>query len=68
MDEQLGELRVNGSGSWKIVSGELEYTAGSNKGRSKLTIAKDILTLTPDPVVTMPGGKASAVTTYKKGM
>ncbi len=67
MDGPFGGVSVNGSGSWKIVSDELDYTAGDNKGRSKLTIGKGILTLTPDPVVSMPGGKTSAVTTYKKG-
>lgn len=58
--------RVNGSGTWEIVSGALDYTAGSNKGTSKLTIKNGTLTLTPDPVI-MPGGKTPAETTYKRG-
>ena len=66
MTGQFGGVRVNGSGSWKIVSDALEYTAGDNKGSSKPTIKNGILTLSPDPVVT-PGGKTPVVTTYRRG-
>ena len=68
MNEKFGGMKLSGSGSWKIIANELEYAAGSNKGRSKLRIDNGVLILTPDPVVTMPGGKFPAVTTYKKGV
>jgi hypothetical protein len=66
MTERFGGMRLSGSGTWKIVSGELEYTAGENKGRSNVMIKNGVLTLSPDPVV-MPDGKTPAVTTYKRG-
>jgi hypothetical protein len=65
MTERFGGMQLSGSGSWKISSGSLEYTAGNNKGRSIPTIQDGTLTLSPDPVV-MPDGKSPIVTTYKK--
>jgi hypothetical protein len=66
MDERFGGMKMSGSGLWKIVDNELDYTAEDNKGKSKMSIMDGVLTLIPDPVVTMPGGKPRAVTTYKK--
>jgi hypothetical protein len=64
MTERFGGMQVSGSGSWKISSGVLEYTAGANTGRSIPKIRDRTLTLSPDPVV-MPDGKTPVVTTYK---
>ena len=66
MTDKFAGMRLNGSGTWEIKSGVLEYTAGTNKGRSTPTIRQQTLTLSPDPVV-MLGGKTPMVTTYSKG-
>jgi hypothetical protein len=65
MTERFGGMQLSGSGSWRISSGVLEYTAGANKGRCIPTIRNRTLTLSPDPVV-MPDGKTPTMTTYKK--
>jgi hypothetical protein len=65
MNENFGGMAVNGEGTWSLVSGELEYTAGSNHGRTKLAIAEGILTLSPDPII-RPDGKTPAVATYRQ--
>jgi hypothetical protein len=65
MTGRFAGMQLNGSGTWEISSGVLEYTAGANKGRSKPTIRQRTLTLSPDPVV-MPDGKRPVVTTYKQ--
>jgi hypothetical protein len=64
MTGKFAGMHLNGSGTWKVSSGVLEYTAGENKGRLTPTIRQRILTLSPDPVV-MPDGKTPVVTTYK---
>ena len=58
-------MQINGSGSWDIESGILQWVAENRKGQSKATIQGAILTLSPDPVIT-PGGKSPAVTTYRR--
>ena len=65
MTGKFAGMEVNGSGTWKISSGVLEYTAGENKGQSTPTIRQRILTLSPDPVV-MPDGKTPVFTTYRR--
>lgn len=66
MNEKYSGKRLDGSGSWKIVSGESEYTADGIKVKSRLMIRDGKLTLSPDPVVAMPGGHPAVMTTYKR--
>jgi hypothetical protein len=66
MSGTSGGVKVSGSGTWKITSGTLEYTAGDNKGRSLPAIQDGTLTLSPDPVIMPDGGKTQTVTTYKR--
>jgi hypothetical protein len=56
-------LQVNGSGTWEISLGVLDYTVEGDKGRSMAAIRERILTLSPDPVI-VPDGKTPVVTTY----
>src|SRR6185369_14263158 len=42
MTGNFAGMQVNGSGTWAISSGVLEYTAGANKGRSTPTIRQRI--------------------------
>jgi hypothetical protein len=58
-------MQVNGSGTWGVISGVLDYSVEGSEGRSTATIRERILTLTPDPVI-MPDGKTAAVTTYRQ--
>jgi len=64
MAGSLSGMKMRGSGTWNIQSGNFNYTAGQNKGQSKITIQDNILTLSPDPVVLDP--KNEAVTTYER--
>jgi hypothetical protein len=65
MTGRFAGMQVRGSGEWRINSNLLEYSAGANKGQSKVIIHDRLLTLSPDPVV-MPEGKTRVVTTYRK--
>jgi len=64
MAGSLSGMKMQGSGTWNIQSGNFDYTAEQNKGQSKITIQGNILTLSPDPVVLDPKNKA--VTTYER--
>src|SRR5262249_29411978 len=51
MTGQYAGMALQGSGTWSINGGLLDYTAGDNKGQTKISIQSDMLILTPDPVV-----------------
>ena len=59
-------MRLLGDGTWKLSSGGFEYTAGVNRGTSRLDVSDTTLVLSPDPVITLPGGKGSVDCTYKR--
>jgi hypothetical protein len=65
MTGRFAGTQLSGSGQLKLRSDVLLYSAGANKGESKVTVKDKILTLSPDPIV-MPDGKTPAVTTYKR--
>jgi hypothetical protein len=65
MTGRFAGMQLRGSGEWRLNSTLLEYSAGANKGQSKVIIRDGSLTLTPDPVV-MPEGKTRVVTTYQR--
>jgi len=65
MTGRFAGMQLRGSGEWRINSTLPEYSAGANKGQSKVIIRDRLLTLSPDPVV-MPEGKTRVVPTYKR--
>jgi hypothetical protein len=58
-------LKLSGDGTWKTEGAQIRYAAGDNQGQSEFMIEKNVLTLSPDPVV-MPDGKTHAATTYQR--
>ena len=62
-----GGLRVSGDGTWKIqASNQLEYTAGGARGTSQITMQSGKLILSPDPVITLPGGNGVVRASYRR--
>lgn len=57
--------RMKCSGTWKLDGPVLEYSAGDNTGRTRVTISGRVLTFSPDPVV-MPDGKTPVTTRYER--
>jgi len=44
-------MRMEGSGSWSVDAGQLDYTAGANSGSSVISWRDGSLVLDPDPVL-----------------
>lgn len=58
-------MEMKGSGTWELNSDTLQYVAGANHGQCKVTLRNDLLTVSPDPVIS-PNGKEAAVTIYAR--
>ena len=56
---------MKGSGSWKLVGDSFEYSAGTNTGRTTITLSGSTLTFSADPIITSDG-KTPVRTTYER--
>ena len=52
----LTGMSLQGDGSWRVGNGRLLYRGGDNQGSSALDVGIGTLSLSPDPVVAIPGG------------
>lgn len=59
-------MRLVGDGFWKLSSGGFEYTAGVNHGTSRVEVSGTTLVLSPDPVITPPGGSGFVDCSYQR--
>jgi hypothetical protein len=67
MDGAWRGMQLTGDGRWKVVApGQMEYTAGDNRGTLTYRLAKDTLMLTPDPVIASSSGAAPSMTSYER--
>ena len=65
MAGRFAGTEMKGSGTWKLDGEFMQYSAGANTGRTRVAIVGNVLTLSPDPVVT-PGGKTKSTTRYER--
>jgi hypothetical protein len=66
LTEKFPGMQLRGAGEWKINAAMLEYSAGGDKGQSRVSFRDKLLILTPDPVVVIPKSKTRVVTIYKR--
>ncbi len=65
MTGQYEGTRLSGSGIWSLSGDELEYTAGNNKGVTRVHVNRNSLIFDADPVIRLDG-KQSIRTEYRR--
>ena len=51
-------MTMSGSGIWVLHGSQMEYTAGANAGITTVHVDKDLLVVSPDPVIRLNGKQA----------
>jgi len=66
MTGQWAGTKMKASGKWTLDKNIISYTAGDNSGKSTVTLAAQRLTLNPDFIIALDGGKIPVDTQYSK--